>query len=130
MWPDNSTVESKFRFDLQYLPCPVQGEWENWLRVSVSAAQAELRDQLESAIRHVAERCASDGRLFESVFSNLRELLDMVPDLDLENDQVIRGIAKRARELDQDRETVAKSPALRKSVAEEANRIASMFAPQ
>ena len=74
-WPSLESIASKFRFETSYRPCPTDGAWEDWLNVSVQAAQLELTERLEEAIKRVAERCASDGKLYETVFTNLGDLL-------------------------------------------------------
>jgi hypothetical protein len=76
MWPTLDEVNGKFRFEISYRPCPTEGAWADWLSCSAVAAQQELREELESAILHIKERVSSDGKLYQSVFSNLKELLD------------------------------------------------------
>lgn len=127
-WPSIEKVEKKFRLEVQYLPCPIDGEWKDWLSVSVHMAQDELREQLGDAIKRIAERCASDGKLYQSVFSNLADILALVPDLDLAGDPLIRSIAQQAQLLaDQDKDAVASSQNKRRAIAQEATRLAVMF---
>lgn len=127
-WPSLNEVRQKFVLQAQYLPCPTEGDWGEWLSVSVQFAQLELREQLQSAIRRIAERCAANGPLYQTVFSNLGELLELVPDLDLVNDPQIRDIARQAKALaNRDREIIANTPLLRRAVAAEADRLCSLF---
>lgn len=127
VWKSKEAIAAKFDFTTRYLPCPTEGEWGAWLEDSVQAAQQELMDQLTSAIRRVAERCASQGPLYQTVFSNLNELLALVPGLDLTADPKIRELMHQAKTLVHDKDLLVRAPAQRKAVAEEANRLASMF---
>jgi hypothetical protein len=85
-WPRNlDALRSEFVFSTKYLPTPTDGAWSDWFQESMSAADAELREQVERALRRVIERCTADGcegRLHETVFSSLSELASMVPDFD------------------------------------------------
>ncbi len=86
MWPSRSTVEGKFAFRTRYLATPTTGEWSDWLAASTEAAESELRERLTEALTRVRDRCRSDGKLYASVFDSIRDLADLVPDLDLTGD--------------------------------------------
>jgi hypothetical protein len=86
MWPPHEVVAAKFRFATQYLPTPTDGTWSDFLAASTEAAEAELRDRLTKTLTTVRDRCKSDGKLYASVFDNLRDLAALVPDLDLTGD--------------------------------------------
>lgn len=86
MWPPHSEVERRFQFNTRYLPTPTTGGWGDFLMASAAAAEAELRDRLRKALTTVRDRCKSDGKLFASVFDNVRELTALVPDLDFTGD--------------------------------------------
>jgi hypothetical protein len=129
VWKPLEVTAQRFRFELEYLPCPTNGKWADWLQASVMAAQQELTERLEECIRRVAERCASDGPLYESVFGNLKEVLALVPHLNLADDPKIAAIAAQAKSLVKDRDRLAakEGKSERKATAREAERIASMF---
>ena len=99
MWPDD--VSDRFHFATSYLPCPSHGAWATWLHESARAATAELKEQLTKAIQHVAARCkaSADSRLYQSTFSNLAELVDLIPGLNLADDPIINAMAEKARSL-------------------------------
>ena len=132
-WKEPEVIEAKFHCDTRFLPMPLDGEWKDWAEASVMTAQLELKDRLEEAIRHVVTRCAkqqdgSFGRLHTSVFDNLKELIDLVPDLDLEQDPVIAKIIAESRNIaEQDKDELVKNPKDREAIAAEANRILGMF---
>src|SRR6185295_5818018 len=86
MWPSHDAVAAKFTFATRYLSTPVDGAWGDWLAESARAAEDDVRERLTEALTRVKERCASDGKLFASVFDSIRDLADLVPDLDLTGD--------------------------------------------
>lgn len=86
MWPSHDVVAAKFKFRTEYRPTPVDGAWADWLAESVEVGQAELRDRLEKALGRVYERCKSDGKLYASVFDDIRDLAGLAPDLDVTGD--------------------------------------------
>jgi hypothetical protein len=119
MWPDESAVRRRFVFSSNY-------GMESWTAASYELAKEDLRDRLRDALKRVAERCASDGKLYQSVFDNLAAVIAMVPDITDDTDMV--GIAKQAKALaDQDKNAVVKCEAQRKATASEAERLAAFF---
>jgi hypothetical protein len=86
MWPSHADVERRFTFGTQYLPTPTAGAWADFLAQSTEAAEAELRERLTEALTRVRDRCKSDGKLYASVFDSVRDLAELVPDLDLTGD--------------------------------------------
>src|SRR5689334_2232128 len=84
VWLPVSEIEGKFKFQTRYLPTPVDGTWSAWFATSIEAAEAELRERLTDALKRVRERCKSDGKLYASVFDDIRDLVDLLPDLDFE----------------------------------------------
>jgi hypothetical protein len=129
-WPSVESMADKFGIRARYLPCPSDGAWSEWLTESAQAATAELRDQIESGVRRIQERCASDGKLFSTVFTGLKELLDAVPDLDIANDSEIQRLADMARPLaDLDAELVRDDDKLRTETANRASALLNLFQP-
>lgn len=96
-WPEKGTVSAKFIFRTRYLPCPSDGAWGAWLDETAQAGQAELRERLVTAARHLADVLKGDGKLFQSAFENLREVCELAGDgFNLLDDPII---AQAAREL-------------------------------
>jgi len=96
MWPDQNTVASKFKFAVRYLPCPVDGEWGDWMEESAGAAQSELMDRLVEAGRNLAEICGRDGKLYQATLDNLADVCAMVSDgFNLTEDPIIAEAAKQ-----------------------------------
>ncbi len=129
-WPTLRAMRNKFPLTCQYLSCPVDGAWTEWLESSASAACSELRDQIEEAVKHVADRCASDGKLYATVFTGLRELLECVPDLDIAPDSEIARLAALATPLaSYDAESLRDNDAQRHDVASQARDALAFFGP-
>lgn len=126
MWPSLSEVSRKFRFATRYLAAPTDGAWSDWLTESTRAAEDELRERLEEALERVRDRCKSDGKLYASVFDSIRELTDLVPDLDFTGGftpivQAMAPLAQCHAELIRDDEE------LRKAAADKASNILSVL---
>lgn len=83
MWPSLGIVKNRFVFQTRYLPTPVTSEWRDWFAASAEEAERELHDRLTEALTRVRDRCASNGKLYASVFDAIRDLTDLVPDFDL-----------------------------------------------
>lgn len=127
MWPDEDHIREKFGFWVRYLACPTDGEWKEWLDESARAADLEVRERIEESLRRVAERCGNlEGRLFRSVFTNLRELVDLVPDLDVFGKY--KDVVKEARELaNYDAEEVKDDADTRKEISKRAEELLGIF---
>lgn len=127
-WPDESTVARKFDFSTRYLSTPHDGAWSDWLRETASAAVTDVREQLRGAIQRVADRCGSDGRLFDTVFSNLRELVELSADLNITGDPLIAKVAALAAPIaENNAETLRDDTATRATVAAAASSLLSYF---
>jgi len=126
-WPvDASEMRRAFVFQTRYLGVPTDGAWSEWLEESSRAADAEVRDRLENALKHVAERCSSDGRLFQSIFTNLQDLLDLVPSFDVSGRY--EAIVKAAKEVASfNAESIRDNKKTRTKIAERASEIGAMF---
>ncbi len=97
-WPTKAEVRAKFNISAHILDCPVTGPWADWVEESARAATDELKERLEEAVRRVAEKCVG-GRLEQSVFTSLKELLDFIPEVDISESEEIIKLAKLARPL-------------------------------
>lgn len=126
MWPAHDVVEAKFTFTTRYLPTPVDGTWGDWFSESARAAESEVRDRLTEALTRVRDRCKSDGRLYASVFDAIRELSDLVPDLDLggEFENVVTAMAPLTALYS---DTVRDDGTARQQAADRASSILSML---
>ncbi len=123
-WPVD--IRAKFGWNLRYLACPSQGEWGEWLAESAQMGQADLHERFADALRRVVDRCGQNGVLHETVFTGLRDLCDLIPDMDLSGK--LADLAARAAQLAQlDAETVRHSPKTRQDCAARAASILDML---
>lgn len=127
-WPSPSEVRARFRCDVRYLPCPSDGAWSEWLEETVLASEAELVEQFGGALRHLVATCKADGRLYQSVFSNLKELIDLVPATNITDLPLITKVAAEAKELGEiDARTVRDDQVARRAAAAKAERLLGLF---
>lgn len=126
-WPEKGVVAGKFKFQTRYLPCPSDGAWSAWLDETAAAGQAELRERLVTAARHLADVLKNDGKLFQSAFDNLREVCELAGDgFNLLDDPII---AQAARELRQPASQAAESLRDAKAVRQDtAQKVSSILA--
>lgn len=131
-WPDVSTIADKFTFSTRYLACPSDGSWAEWISESARAADEELRERLTEALQRVKDRCAAvDGKLYQTVFSNLRELIDLVPDMNFSDVPVYAQAITMAKDLATlDADTIRDSKTARKDAAQRANSILATLGAQ
>jgi hypothetical protein len=128
-WPSAGGIRDKFALRSQLLECnPDASGWREWLEESNRAASIELRTEIEKALVRMRDRCGSGGKLYDTVFSSLRELLAGVPDLDIPDDSELgKLIAQAAPLADHDAELVRDNDALRTGIASSAGSILDVF---
>lgn len=126
MWPSMSEIEGKFSFRTRYLPTPADGAWGEWLAASAEEAEKELRARLAEALQRVRDRCKADGKLYASVFDSIRDLTNLVPDLDFSGDYapVVKAMKPLATIHAEDVRDDAKA---RRKVAKQATDILSVL---
>jgi hypothetical protein len=83
MFPSENEMPGKFKFETRYLPCPTDGAWSEWVEVSAREAEAEVRKRLSDALKRVRDNCKGDGKMYASMFEAIRDLTNLVPDLDI-----------------------------------------------
>ena len=128
-WPDVDTVRESFRFRTRYLPVPAMGQWDEWLAEASQEATTELRERFATAIRAVAVKLVEKNPIFrDSLMGNLKDLLDLAPDLNLRDDPEISGLVQAAKGLVvHDADTLREDESARKEVADRAEAICGLF---
>lgn len=128
MWPSRPEMEGAFGFHTRYLACPTGGAWGEWLVESAKVAEASIRDRLREALERVRDRCQSDGALFATVFTNLGELVELVPDLNLTGaEDITKAIAAAKPIAETPVETVRDDEAKRTAIASQASKILTLL---
>jgi hypothetical protein len=95
-----------------------------------AAARNDVMKKLTGLIQTVADKLSNpDAKAFhESTFTNLKEYLDMVPDLNVTNDPVLEQLRKEAAEkLNYSMKVVKDSEVLKEQAAASAKDILSRF---
>jgi hypothetical protein len=90
LWPAKDVVAARHKFETRYLPCPLEDEWRGWIYESAAIGVVDVEERLREALERVRDRCAAGpsptGRepaLHATVFSNLAEVLALVPGFDV-----------------------------------------------
>lgn len=119
-FPSADELRSKFGMDVDMLPVPTSNDWRveldnnqvdelrNELETKTSAAQADamrhLWNRLHESIQKMVDRLENDGKLHESTFDGLRDLVDLLPDLNIDKnpdmDEVAADLRLKLRNVD------------------------------
>lgn len=131
-WPAVSLIADKFTFSTRYLACPADGTWAEWIAESARAAEDELRERLTEALDRVVANCGKDkGKIYDTMFTGLAELIGLVPDFNLTDDPEIYAAAIAAKELAAlDADTIRESKTTRKQAAQKASQILAAMGAQ
>ncbi len=97
-WPQLEDLSQKFGFSIRYLTCPKDAQWQAWVQDSVEGAIQELRERITETLNRVVTRCSTEGRLHESVFDAVRQLVEAVPSLNLTEDPAIAKVVMEAEQ--------------------------------
>lgn len=132
-WPnDADDLRQQFTIESTYLDCPTTGAWSDWIMESAEAARKETEEKVEKALRHVVNRCLGNqgngtGRLHESVFKNLDDLLDTLKTLDVSN-RYEKVVEKAKSDITKvTAEELRKDPKSRAAVAARADALTDIF---
>lgn len=131
-WPHVAVIADKFSFRTRYLACPTDGDWAGWLEESARAAEDELRERLAECLKRIVERVGNvDGKLYDTVFSNLAEVVALVPDMNFADDVAIYDASIAAKELATlSADTIRDSKTARKDAAKKASAILAAMGAQ
>lgn len=127
-WPEVSEIRKRFYIQVRYMPCPVDGAWSDWLAETCVAAEAELADQFTAALRRLIINCKGDGRLYATTFTNLKELVELLPATNITELPALDTIAPQLAELGAlDAETLRTNTQARREAAAKAERLLGIF---
>jgi hypothetical protein len=145
-YPDPSVVREKFRFDLNYLPCPdasdfrvslsseimeeMKSDLEAQMKSAVEIGLKDARDRIIHTVGNMAEKLKAyqpekgiHGNPFrDSLVENVRELVDLLPTFNLTNDKNLTKIIHRMETqlCEVDAKELRGNEAERKNVAKQA----------
>lgn len=142
-YPSRAEIESKFKFKVTYMPVPdtdirvhltddqvaalkskIEGEVTNRLEVAVKDVWTRVKDQLV----HMRERLIQPDAVFrDSLFENLRELVHLLPRLNITNDPALTDISGELVKILAEPEDVRRNPQLRGEKAKEVQDVLNKF---
>lgn len=142
-YPDRDAVADKFRFVFRVQPVPTAGDFRVELNQQDVARiqrqiEEQMSEQLDEAMRsvlaetlttvsHVADRLTGEGRLFSSVFSNVDDLVERLPHLNVTDDPQLAAFTKELRDnlTGINAKDVKDDPVARSAIAQQAADIAN-----
>jgi hypothetical protein len=143
-YPDVSSIAAKFDFAMPVTPIPDAADFRVALNSEyVEAIKRDLTDrharQQQEAVKHVwvrvrevvgkiHETCSKEKpRIFDSMIDNARQLIEVLPALNLTNDPDLARIAQEMQALVVSPDALRNSAVKRQSVAASADQILQSF---
>lgn len=143
-YPEASKIASKFAFVTPVTPIPDASDFRVELNADyVEAIKRDITQRHEqqqtAAVRHVWERvrevvgkihevCSKEKpRIFDSMIDNARQLVDVLPALNLNNDPELARVAQEMQALLVSSDSLRNSAVKRQSVAATADQILKSF---
>jgi len=137
-YPSIDNIRGKFDFRISILPLPdstdfrvslsdhetvkIQADIEKRLNAAHDNAIKDLWDRLYGSIKHISEKLKDpDARFHKTMISNLEELIDLLPRLNVTGNADLDLQIKEARKLIHDPQTLRDNSTLRKQAALDAD---------
>lgn len=142
-YPSRSEISEKFRFKTVFMPVPetdfrvhLKDEEVESLRKQVGLevenrladAVKDIWERIKDHLRHMKDRLSDQNAVFrDSLFDNLRELINLLPRLNVTNDQSINGACNDMVKLLVDPDSVRNNVSLRAQKADEVDQLLNKF---
>jgi len=103
----------------------IRGDIETATTARLATAMRSVWERLAQTVGHFADKMASDGIFRDSTITNLEELVDLLPGLNITGDEQLTAIYEDLRKtlVGYDPKDLRKDPAVRSEAAAEAARI-------
>lgn len=140
-YPNEQTIESKFGVSLSMMPITASSNdfrfhlteneiklLEENMKQGIGNAMRNAYEQLHSALSAMSEKLNSPDAIFrDSLFNNLQELTQILPNLNLTNDPALVAMTDdiKSKILTHSPDTARKDKEARKTLAEESARLAN-----
>lgn len=142
-YPTRNEIQDKFRFKTSFMPVP-----ESDIRIGLQSSEVdklrndiefEIKERLTSAIKdiwqrvktqltHMRDKLADSNAIFrDSLFDNLREIIELLPALNVTDDVNIAKVCNELKTLAIDPNAVRTNSTLRATKADEAEAILNKF---
>jgi Protein of unknown function (DUF3150). len=139
-YPTLTTIQSKFNFEVTFLPIPdtedfrlkLNSEEVNKLKVKIeseintrfSQATKDIWLRIKEAVEHMVERLSEEKAIFrDSLITNIEEMIKILPRLNFTGDKDISATIESMKTLIVHPDTLRKSPVIRNKKAQEAKAI-------
>lgn len=142
-YPSEAEIKSRFGFKTEFMPLPdtdfrlnlsqteinnltlsVENSMKDRINKAVSDTWKRIKEQLE----HMKERLSTtDAKFHDTLFSNLADLIELLPKLNVTNDSAINEICDQMQTLLVNPESVRTNSNLRADKANEVERLLSKF---
>ncbi len=146
-FPDVSVIRRKFGIEIEMLPVPetsslsqlafsdkdqkaLEDSVEDAMNKKIEAAMADVWKRAYTAVKAMADRLKKeDSKFHNSLVQNLKDIVDLMPALNITNDRELAAAYRSIKEnlYDVDAGILRKDKVVRKEVAEEAAVIAEVM---
>lgn len=140
-YPDHSKLRYKFKIDIEASPIPEKGDWrvdlsneeiekleeetEKKQKVKMEEAMKKLWEKLYEPVKKMSETLASGKNFHKTLVTNISDLINILPDLNLNGDQNLEELRKEIEEklCEFSSQQLKDSTYLRETTAEAAEKI-------
>lgn len=139
-YPTASNIQSKFNFEVTFLPIPdtddfriklnseevnkLRGKMELEISSRFSLATKDIWLRIKEAVGHMVERLSEEKAIFrDSLITNIEELIEILPKLNFTGDKNIYETIESMKALIIHPDTLRKSSSIRNKKAQEAKAI-------
>lgn len=143
-YPATDDIKKRFDVAVQFFPVPVAADFrvnlnaeyvesiQRDIATSITSRQVEAMKhcwgRLKETVQHIHERLSESDKTFrDTLISNARELLAILPALNITNDPALAAAAREVEELLVPPERLREDIALRSEVARKADAILAKF---
>lgn len=99
----------------------LQAEMASRLEEVRGEARRELHSRMMEPVARMAERLSKSDAVFrDTLVENIREIVSLVPDLNIDNDPALTALSDAARELIVDPQTLRDNPKFRSAMSDKA----------
>jgi hypothetical protein len=137
-YPDLSKLRSRFSFDVAYMPMTstvlldleekslkeLQATVEEQQKANAALAMAGVKERLTAAVKRIHTQCSKpDGKIYDTLTGNLKELLEVLPALNFVDDPEFAKLCGNAERLLVSPVAIKTVPGVRESTAATADEI-------
>lgn len=142
-YPSINEIKEKFAFETGFSPVPendfrltlndeeiakLKSDFETEINSRIQTATADIWRRVKEQLSHMKSRLSDPKAVFrDSLFGNLKELIDLLPNLNVTNDPSISAACDELAKLLADPDAVRNNESLRNEKAEQAADILNKF---